>query len=218
MNPIKKNHDAALRTGAMALAAAGASTVAHAATVQITFNNSFVSASSGIATLDTDFGGDGVGDVFGQAGALGAWVYSAGVTNGSGYPFELGAAGWVDVNVNNGVLGRLAGVGEVRGANVAIQTGMIAFSLVDAAVRGGALTVGWLDMTATGRATGERGRVDVHRFVFDDTAGLAPGGVAHADAAYPEYSAVAVPEPSGIVLLALGAGGLLTRRRRAMAA
>ena len=32
MNPIKKNHDAVLRTGAMALAAAGASTAAHAAT------------------------------------------------------------------------------------------------------------------------------------------------------------------------------------------
>jgi len=35
MNPIKKNHDAMLRTGAMALAAAGASTSANAATVQI---------------------------------------------------------------------------------------------------------------------------------------------------------------------------------------
>lgn len=102
---------------------------------------------------------------------------------------------------------------------MAIQTGMVAFSLVDSAVRGGALTVGWLDMTATGRATGERGRVDVHRFVFDDTAGLAPGGVAHSDAAYPEYSAGAGPKPSVmIVLLALGAGGLLVRRRRAMAA
>jgi hypothetical protein len=217
MNPIKKNHDAALRTGAMALAAAGASTVAHAATVQITFNNSFVSTSSGIATLDTDFGGDGVRDVYGQVNTFGVRVYDAGLTNGSGYAVEHGAAGWRAVNVNGGVLGRLAGV-DAFGSNVAIQTGMVAFSLVDSAVRGGALTVGWLDMTATGRATGERGRVDVHRFVFDDTAGLAPGGVAHADAAYPEYSAVAVPEPSGIVLLALGAGGLLARRRRAMAA
>jgi hypothetical protein len=57
MNPIKKNHDALLRTGAMALAAAGASTSAHAATIQITFTNSFISSASG-NQLNTDFGGD----------------------------------------------------------------------------------------------------------------------------------------------------------------
>ena len=55
MNPIKKNHDALLRTGALALAAAGASTSAHAATVQITFTNSFISSSSGNQRV-SDFG------------------------------------------------------------------------------------------------------------------------------------------------------------------
>jgi len=72
-------------------------------------------------------------------------------------------------------------------------------------------------VTATGRSAGEFGRVDVHRFIFDDSGLGAPTGVAHANAAYPEYGA-AVPEPSGLGLLALGAGGLLARRRRAMAA
>jgi hypothetical protein len=67
MNPVKKNHDALLRTGAMALAAAGASTSAHAATVQITFNNSFISSTSGMTALDTDFGGDLVDDIRGSA-------------------------------------------------------------------------------------------------------------------------------------------------------
>ena len=97
------------------------------------------------------------------------------------------------------------------------MSGPVAFTLVDTAVRGGAPTDGWLDVTATGRSAGEFGRVDVYRFVFDDSGLGAPAGVAHADAAYPEYGA-AVPEPSGLGLLALGAGGLLARRRRAMAA
>jgi hypothetical protein len=57
----------------------------------------------------------------------------------------------------------------------------------------------------------------VWRFIFDDASGVAPTGVSHSSAAYPEYGA-AVPEPSGLGLLALGAGGLLARRRRAMAA
>ena len=208
MNPIKKNHDAMLRTGAMALAAAGASTAAHAATVQITFNNSFVSTSSGTATLDTDFGGDGVHDV---VGSWMPWVVlmSAGGRVASAYSAGVPIAGaWV------------WGVGLAYGAGTQVLAVVTAFTLTDATVRGGAPTAGWLDVTATGTSRtdgGDRGRVDVHRFIFDDASGVAPAGVSHADAVYPEYGA-AVPEPSGLGLLALGAGGLLARRRRAMAA
>ena len=213
MNPIKKNHDAMLRTGAMALAAAGASTAAHAATVQITFNNSYISTTSG-NHLVTDFGGDNVSDVHGSAVGNAAFVSNVG-------PGVLGlAAGHTSPGLGSGdgSVWLEGGAQVVVPGGVAMTSGVVAFTLVDALVRGGAPTAGWLDMTATGRPGGEFGRVDVHRFVFDDTTGLAPGGVSHADAAYPEYGAVAVPEPSGLGLLALGAGGLLARRRRAMAA
>jgi hypothetical protein len=105
----------------------------------------------------------------------------------------------------------------VAGAT-AVSSGLVAFTLVDASVRSGAPTAGWVDVTATWWAADARGRVNVDRFVFDDTTGLAPVGVAHADPAYPEHRAAAVPEPAGLGLLALGAGGLLARRRRAMAA
>jgi hypothetical protein len=212
MNPIKKNHDAMLRTGAMALAAAGASTAAHAATVQITFNNSYISTTSG-NHLVTDFGGDNVSDVRGFAVGNAAFVSTIGSR-------LLGlAAGHTSPGLGSGDGSVFLGEARVFvPGGVAMSSGVVAFTLVDALVRGGAPTAGWLDMTATGRPGGEFGRVGVHRYVFDDTTGLAPGGVAHADAAYPEYVAVAVPEPSGLGLLALGAGGLLARRRRAMAA
>ena len=214
---MKKNHDAMLRTGAMALAAAGASTAAHAATVQITFNNSFVSTTSGITALDTDFGGDNVGDirggVFPRTGGLTATVATMGNT-------FFGPPNWVGRGGGNGVKGFawLPGMGTGSAAGgVATRSGIVSFTLVDAAVRTGAPTAGWVDLTATGRSAGEFGRVDVYRFIFDDASGVAPTGVSHASGAFPEYVA-AVPEPSGLGLLALGAGGLLARRRRAMAA
>lgn len=206
---MKKNHDAMLRTGAMALAAAGASTAAHAATVQITFNNSFVSSTSGIATLDTDFGGDGVHDVVGIPG-----MGNATLTDGFDAMMPLAMA-WSSMGQIAGAMMRTGG--PALGAGTQVLAGVTAFTLTDATVRGGAPTAGWLDLTATARTSGEKGRVDVHRFIFDDASGVAPAGVSHADAVYPEYGA-AVPEPSGLGLLALGAGGLLARRRRAMAA
>lgn len=211
-----KNHEAMLRTGAMALAAAGASTAAHAANVQITFNNSFISTSSGTATLDTDFGGDNVDDVVGIVivtslhFGISLWTAGESAGIGNGYlarGFPSGGNGFALVR---------DGGAMVAGAT-AVSSGLVAFTLVDASVRSGAPTAGWVDVTATWWAADARGRVNVDRFVFDDTTGLAPVGVAHADPAYREYVA-AVPEPSGLGLLALGASGLLARRRRAMAA
>jgi hypothetical protein len=107
---------------------------------------------------------------------------------------------------------------DVALGSPAVQAGLVAFTLVDRVIKGGSATAGWLDFTATGRGSGELGRVDVHRFIFDDASAVAPTGVSHSSAAFPEYVAAAVPEPSGLGLLALGAGGLLARRRRAMAA
>ena len=198
-----------LRTGAMALAAAGASTAAHAATVQITFNNSFVSTNSGVGTLVTDFGGDLNAELWSLAGGDAARIMGS-----ARMLARAGSLRWQGK--------RYAHVGyqyldDLTGPAIASLSGVVRLTVVDANVRGGSPNVGWLDMSATIGPFGI-GRVDVHRFIFDDTGLGAPTGVGHADAAYPEYGAAVVPEPSGMGLLALGAGGLLARRRRAMAA
>ena len=202
-----------LRTGAMALAAAGASTAAHAATVQITFNNSFISSMSGIH-LVTDFGGDGTADIQGYSSS--GWGVDVRPFGGGGaVVLAVGAP----TSLGNGGLAVVRGYAAVTGGAIAQAMQVTAFTLVDTKVRGGAATSGWLDVSVTGWPSGqqETGRVDVLRFIFDDASGVAPTGVSHSSGAFPAYVA-AVPEPSGLGLLALGAGGLLARRRRAMAA
>ena len=64
--------------------------------------------------------------------------------------------------------------------------------------------------------------IQVNRLIFDDASPVAPVGVAYTDPAFAEWapSGVSViPEPGyNLGLLALGAGGLLIRRRLKRAA
>jgi hypothetical protein len=193
-----------------ALAIAGAS-AANAATVQISFNNSFISSTLG-NQLDTDFGGDLVADILGTLLGPLDGVYLRMMPNGSlGQADEFNGLGLV-------ILGGLGVHWGVGGADVVLR-GLVSFTLVDQLVRAGAPTLGWLDVTATGRAAGELGRMEVHRFIFDDAGSTAPTGLTTASTGIPEWQVSAVPEPgSNLALLALGAGGLTLRRRLKRAA
>jgi hypothetical protein len=214
---IKKNNTIAMQLpGALALAAAGAATQANAATVQITFNNSYISSTSG-KNIDGDFGGDLIPDLSGRLWGSGVAVSNVDGRGGSGrvgiaYAFATG----------EGLFGVVAGVGDQSdsafgfgGVNASMR-GLVALSFTDTGIRAGAQTTGYLDMTATATAGGEK-RITVNRLIFDDATGGAITGL-NVNTTYATYGAAAVPEPSGLALLALGAGGLLARRRRAMAA
>jgi hypothetical protein len=192
-----------------ALAIAGAS-AANAATVQISFNASFISYTSG-DQLDTDFGGDSVADI--QGSSISGGVRVARLPHGS-----VGEGGVYDGRAVVVMFGMVYW-GQLGDAAPVVVRGLVSFSLTDQLVRAGAPTLGWLDVTATGRAAGELGRMEVHRFIFDDAGSTAPTGLTTASTGIAEWQVSAVPEPgSNLALLALGAGGLLTRRRQKRAA
>jgi hypothetical protein len=97
-------------------------------------------------------------------------------------------------------------------------------TFTDQRINGGAPTGGWLQVNAYNTSATSH-TVELGRLIFDDESTTRPGFSA-VPGAQTAWSAVpgaqtawsAVPEPSSLGLLALGAGGLLARRRRAMAA
>ena len=189
-----------------ALAIVGAS-AANGATVQITFNGSYISSTGG-NHLVTDFGGDGTGD------NLRGFTEAAGVRLYWGTGYQVGGA------FNNFVpivfVEQASAMGSFGGGGTVNLRGITrGVSFTDANVRDGASTLGYLDITSTVDGTDKR--VTVNRLIFDDATGGTIAGL-NVNTTYATYVANAVPEPSSLGLLALGAGGLLARRRRAMAA
>jgi hypothetical protein len=217
MKTPKTTSEAKWLPGALALAAVGAATHANAATVQITFTGSYISTTGGETAgnhLVADFGGDGAVDLFGILGRAGTGaVYNAGlVFAGMGFIASAGLFSGYSARV----FGAPLGVSDGSGALVAL--GLVPISFTDANVRGGAPTLGYLDLMASAISP-DRGRITVNRLVFDDATGGTIAGLNVSDAAFTEYSTSAVPEAStSLGLLALGAGGILTRRRSKRAA
>ena len=180
-----------------ALATAGAS-VANGATVQITFDNNVVSH-SGLNNFVPDLTGDSLADVAGYV-IRGTSVGVGGLVGGR-LLLAWAASGVVS----------LGGQGVLLGTDRAL----VPFAFSDARINNSGVTSGFLDMEGLS-IRGSTSILQIHRLIFDDASTTAPTGLTSASTGIQEWSAV--PEPSSLGLLALGAGGLLARRRRAMAA
>jgi hypothetical protein len=80
----------------------------------------------------------------------------------------------------------------------------------DARINGGATTSGWLEVNAFNTSTTDH-TVQLTRLIFDDASTTRP---VFAEIPGTQTEWAAVPEPSSLGLLALGAGGLALRRSR----
>jgi hypothetical protein len=196
-----------------ALAIAGASAANGATVVQISFANNVVSMSSGLGNFVADLTGDLTNDVRGQVNPS---RYA--IVRGRGALYlssDLGAA-YTDTGGNVNLGGLRAN--ESRGYRQ-----LVPFLFTDKRINSGVVTGGFLDLE--GVATGSSASLQIHRMIFDANSTTAPTGLTSASTGIAEWSAPsgggtsAVPEASSSLgLLALGAGGLLTRRRQKRAA
>lgn len=195
-----------------ALATAGAS-AASAATVQISFANNYVSSSGG-ANLVADLTGDGTAESLfcSNSGQL-ALLFRPSHAYGKAQAIYL-AAGVVDYYAKVAD----AGPNVIVRNGVASKQGLANFVFTDPRINSGQPSNGFLDLTAT--AGPGKLEVKINRLIFDSSSTVAPTG-ASTGSFYSEWTAsvAAVPEPSSSLgLLALGAGGLLIRRRKEQAA
>jgi hypothetical protein len=196
-----------------ALATAGAST-ASAAIVQITFTGNVLSTSTGLAAFVPDLTGNGTADVSGFM--LTTYAPRVQLSNLD----SAGAIAWAGplVSSTDGPLVGLAikfglnPVSSVEGGDFLTGRKVVPMRFTDARINNGAPTDAWVDVEAWAQTAGELGRLEIHRLIFDDASVTGPTGVSSASSAFPEWQAI--PEPSSLALLALGAGGLLARRRR----
>jgi hypothetical protein len=182
-----------------ALAIAGAS-AANAATVQISFANNVVSLSSGLTNFVPDLTGDEVADVAGYTS--GTWIGLFGIVTTNKLGEALSSSGRVFL-------------GEDTEGQSSTDRALVAFTFSDERINNSVVTSGFLDLEGFS-STGTSASLKIHRLIFDDSSTTAPGGLTTSTTGLSEWSAV--PEPSSLGLLALGAGGLLVRRRRSQAA
>ena len=200
------------------LTTAVASSQASVVLNQITLTGNRISNDYAI-TLNADVTGDGINDIsinsasvindgstVGVSFELNGGVVKAIVTSSSSFH---AIAKFVPLNENGVGVYKADGQQSVKNVRY-----LNPISFTDARINGGASTQGYLEVNAFNTSFSSH-TVALTRLVFNPnsatmtTAGLSTGTT------YTEWVAPAVvPEPSSLGLLALGAGGLLARRRR----
>lgn len=194
-----------------------------AAVVQISLDDIFLSSTSN--QLTADFTGDGNNDFvisgvtqtfLSPAAGFFSSTPSGFFTSSPGAPGTYRAALQIDGNQINasirvstygGPLGTASSIDGVYASGVGLA-GLIPITFNDANY--GGVVNAWLDVNVSGTDP----RIDLRRIIWDEAdLGTRPAGVSADDSAF--ATATPIPEVSSLALLALGAGGLAARRRRA---
>ncbi|TAE73761.1 MAG: PEP-CTERM sorting domain-containing protein [Verrucomicrobia bacterium] len=198
-----------------ALTAASAAGSANAAIVQITLSGNRLNSQFGNSfnALNADLTGDSTADITISGVNFDPIGYGAIVLiNGnrvSAQSFFTGSYQGVDAQfAGNGV-----GVAAAGGAPSSAKY-LNPITFIDSRINSGASTQGYLEVESRVSSSGGiTSSVTLTRLVFNDASTtLTPGGLG-TGTTYTEWAPV--PETSSLGLLALGAGGLLARRRRA---
>jgi hypothetical protein len=179
---------------------------AHAATVQVTFTgNKISSLSAGGNTLRADITGDSVADLVFTNALAGNVIARVDIFGGRVSALSTGSSTFrVDAQFAAGGVG-VAGSAAIVRRNINYLNPI---TFTDSRINGGAATNAWLQVNAFNTSSTSQ-TVALTRVIFDDASTTRPSF-----ASIPGTQPSFVPEPSGLALLALGAGGLLTRRRR----
>jgi hypothetical protein len=202
--------------GAMALAATAASS--QAATVQITLTgNKISSPSAGGDSLNADLTGDNVNDVLfmGRAAGTRSVTFAMEAVNFSWRP-NGNALAFVDDGgryaAKPGFVSDGVGSGGIYGAvgPIPARSYLNPIKFTDTRINDGNRTDAWLEVTAFNESATSH-TLQLTRLIFDDASTTRP---AFSSIPGEQTAWTAVPEPSSFALLALGAGGLIARRRR----
>ncbi len=211
--PSKPRLVQSLATASGALAASVAAT--QASTVQITLTGNKLTTS--INTLNADLTGDGTADIaFGSTGQRIAGSLFGVSFKLNGATARLRAQFSTDSG-SYAVQAEFAGGGKgtisENGGSKHDITYLNPITFTDARINGGASTQGYLEVNAFNTSQTLH-TIALTRLVFDNASTTLGTGGLSTSATYTTFVAVAVPEPSSFFgLLALGAGGLLARRR-----
>lgn len=191
------------------LAASAAASSSQAALVQITLSGNQVSSNNG-NNLVADITGDSLPDlVFANVQRRPGFYPAASVQINGGLVFasSSGSAAQGDAQFAVGGIGVAAA--QIQSSGIDIKyLNPITFS--DSRINGGSATQGYLEVNSR-VVRGSTASVVLTRLVFNDASTTLPGSGLGTGTTYTEWTPV--PEPSSLGLLALGAGGLLARRR-----
>ena len=194
----------------------GLSGAIHAATVQITLTGNMISSAGG-NQLVADITGDGAADVtFSATSILSDRAYVNIGGNRVGANNQLRTT----TTYNSAQISYTSFIAEAQfqaggyGASVAAGRSfqdikyLNPVTFTDPGINGGMPTDGYLELNTIAGGVNANS-VTLTRFVFDDSSTARPTGV-DTGTTYTEF----VPETSSLTLLALGAGGLMLRRKR----